>query len=69
MIEISQQELLGILKKVLGVTWNQVAERTEISPRALKSYRLPSTSKGARGMHKRTRRAVEKILKRMENKV
>ena len=43
-------------------TWDEVAERTGIASRTLKSYRLPEGSKGYRGMDKFVRAAVEKAL-------
>lgn len=62
MTEQSQQELLQALKNALGGTWDDVAERTEIAARTLKSYRLPPSSKGYRGMDKFVRKAVEDAL-------
>jgi hypothetical protein len=62
MSEQSQQELLQALKDALGGTWDDVAERTQIAARTLKSYRLPSSSKGYRGMDKFVRKAVEDAL-------
>lgn len=70
MSDQSQQELLHSLKAALGnVTWDQVAEHTEIKPRALKSYLLPSSSNGYRGMDKFVREAVERALKKAQKKV
>ena len=62
MTELSQQELLLALKNALGGTWKEVAESTGITPRALKSYRLPESSKGSRSMDKFVRGAVEKAF-------
>lgn len=62
MTEQSQQELLQALKDALGGTWEDVAARTQIAGRTLKSYRLPSSSKGYRGMDKFVRKAVEDAL-------
>lgn len=62
MTEQSQRELLQALKDALGGTWDDVAERTQIAARTLKSYRLPSSSKGYRGMDKFVRKAVEDAL-------
>ena len=59
-IEFSQQDLLFALKNALGVTWVEVAARTGIAPRTLKSYRLPDSSNGYRGMDRFVRSAVEK---------
>lgn len=62
MIERSQQDLLQDLKAALGGTWDDVAARTQIAARTLKSYRLPPASKGYRGMDKFVRKAVEDAL-------
>lgn len=69
MNELSQQELLLALKDALGVTWDDVALRTGIAPRALKSYRLPASSSGHRGMDKFVRDAVEKAFSQVQKKV
>jgi hypothetical protein len=69
MTELSQQELLLALKDALGTTWDDVAAKTGITPRALKSYRLPVSSKGARGMDKFVREAVEKTLSQTQKKM
>lgn len=68
MTERSQQELLQDVKDALGgkSTWDDVAARTEISVRALKSYRLPPASKGHRGMDKFTRKAVLDVLAELQ---
>lgn len=62
MTERSQQQLLQEVKDALGGTWNDVAARAGIAPRALKSYRLPAASKGYRTMDKFVRRAVQEVL-------
>lgn len=62
MEELSQQELLKALKEALNSTWIGVSELTGIAPRTLKSYLLPETSKGRRGMDKFVRKAVEVAL-------
>jgi len=62
MTERSQQDLLQDLKVALGGTWDEVAAQTQIAARALKSYRLPASSKGYRGMDKFVRKAVEDAL-------
>ena len=62
MTERSQQDLLQDLKEALGGTWDDVAARTQIAARTLKSYRLPPSSKGYRGMDKFVRKAVEDVL-------
>jgi hypothetical protein len=68
MTERSQQDLLQDLKDALGGTWDDVAIRTQIAVRALKSYRLPSSSKGYRGMDKFVRKAVEDALSEVSGK-
>lgn len=68
MTEPTQQELLQALKDALGATWDDVAEKTGITPRALKSYRLPVSSKGFRGMDKFVREAVEKAFAQAQKK-
>ena len=67
MTEQSQQDLLQDVKNALGGTWDDVAARTEITARALKSYRLPPSSKGHRGMDKFTRKAVQDVLIELKN--
>lgn len=71
MTERSQQDLLQDLKEAIGGTWDEVADRTQITARTLKSYRLPPSSKGYRGMDKFVRKAVEdtlsKVLKQRKN--
>ena len=62
MTEQTQQELLQGAKEALGVTWDELAIRAGIEPRTLKSYRLPATSRGHRGMDKFVREAVRKLL-------
>jgi len=62
MTDQTQQELLQEVKAELGITWDELAEEAGIEPRTLKSYRLPSTSKGFRGMDKFVLDAVKKLL-------
>lgn len=62
MVERSQQELLQDVKDALGGTWDDVAARTDIAVRTLKSYRLPPSSKGHRSMDRFVRRAVQGVL-------
>lgn len=69
MSEQSQQELLQELKEVLGGTWDEVAVRTKITARTLKSYRLPSESKGYRGMDIFVRKSVEEVLRAAKKKI
>ena len=69
MEDLSQQELLKALKDATNSTWSGVSELTGIVPRTLKSYLLPQTSKGRRGMDKFVRKAVEKALSQALNKI
>lgn len=64
----SQLELLQELKDAMGGTWDEVAARTDIAARRLKSYRLPESSNGYRGMDKFVRKAVEDILAEVRKK-
>lgn len=68
MTERSQQDLLQDLKIALGGTWDRVADQTQIAARTLKSYRLPPSSKGYRGMDKFVRKAVEDALSEASKK-
>jgi hypothetical protein len=60
--EQSQQEFLRSAKAALELTWDALAERAGIEPRALKNYRLPSGSNNHRNMPKLARRAVQQLL-------
>jgi cation transport regulator ChaB len=68
MAEQSQQDLLQELKEALSGTWDDVAAATKITERALKSYRLPTSSKGYRGMDNFVRKAVEDALAAVRKK-
>lgn len=57
-IEQTQQEFLQQAKATLGVKWDEFVELTGIDERALKSYRLPASSKGHRNMNKFVKQAV-----------
>lgn len=59
----SQQELLYAAKAELGLDWDSLALRAGIKPRALKSYRLPPSSNGARAMPDLARAAIEDMLR------
>lgn len=69
MTERSQQDLLQDVKDALEGTWDDVAARTDITARTLKSYRLPVSSKGHRGMDRFTRKAVQDVLNELRSKV
>ncbi|MBU9630729.1 helix-turn-helix domain-containing protein [Burkholderia multivorans] len=59
---ISQQEFLRFAKATLGMTWDQLAAAAEINARALKTYRMPDTSKDFRPLPMLARAAIEKLL-------
>lgn len=44
----TQQEFLRSAKEVLAVSWDELARRAGIAPRALKTYRMPLTSQDFR---------------------
>lgn len=60
--EQSQQEFLHEAKAALGLTWDELAERAGIAPRALKNYRMPEDSQNHRSMPSLARRAVLQLL-------
>ena len=57
----SQQKFLHAVKAELDVDWDTLALRAGIKPRALKSYRLPTSSNGFRAMPELARAAVEDL--------
>ena len=59
----TQQDFLRSAKDQLALDWDTFAVRAGISPRALKSYRLPSSSAGHRTMPDLARAAVEDLLR------
>jgi hypothetical protein len=68
MSELDQYQLLIKLKKIIDGTWDDVANCTGITSRALKSYRLPAQSKGHRTMAKFVRQAVEMAIDEYQKK-
>jgi predicted PP-loop superfamily ATPase len=62
MSDQTQLELLQSTKEVLNVTWDELAERAGINPRALKTYRMPLTSKDYRPMPFLARSAIQRLL-------
>jgi len=44
----NQQDFLRAAKDQLGVTWDELATASGINPRAMKTYRMPETSKDYR---------------------
>jgi len=60
----SQQEFLRAAKRQLGVTWDALAEQAQISPRAMKNWRLRDASANHRKMPPLARAAIERLLLR-----
>lgn len=58
----NQLEFLHAAKNVLNVTWDELAEKAGINPRALKTYRMPSTSKDHRTMPSLAKVAVQRLV-------
>jgi hypothetical protein len=58
----TQQEFLKSAKDALGVTWDELAESAGVNPRALKTYRMPDTSKDHRPLPALARAAVDRLL-------
>jgi hypothetical protein len=58
----TQQEFLKSAKDALGVTWDELAESAGINPRALKTYRMPDTSKDFRSLPALARAAVDRLV-------
>lgn len=68
MNEQTQLEFLQAAKAELHVTWDELAALAEISPRALKTYRLPPASAGYRGMPKLAQNAIARVLEKSGKK-
>lgn len=58
----SQQVFLMEAKVALGLQWDELAESCGIKPRALKTYRMPDTSKDHRTLPDLARRAIQQLL-------
>lgn len=58
MTEQSQQEYLKAAKAALDVEWDALADMAGIKPRALKTYRMPATSKDHRALPDLARRQL-----------
>lgn len=65
---LNQQDFLKAAKVQLGITWDEFAAASNISPRALKTYRMPDSSKDFRPLPKLARTAVEQLLYEHKNK-
>lgn len=66
---MTQQEYLKSAKEKLGVKWDELAEQSAISPRALKTYRMPETSKDYRAMPRLAKAAIDRLLQERGIKV
>lgn len=60
---MTQKDYLNTAKKKLSMTWDELAETSGIHPRALKTYRMPDTSKNYRTMPALAKEAIERLLK------
>ena len=58
----NQQDFLKAAKDQLGMTWDELAAASGIKPRALKTYRMPDTSKDFRPLPDLARSAVARLL-------
>jgi hypothetical protein len=68
MTEQTQLEFLQAAKAELSVTWDELAVLADISPRALKTYRLPPASTEYRGMPKLAHNAIAGVLEKNRRK-
>lgn len=62
MTEQTQQEYLKAAKATLGLEWDDLAKKAGIKPRALKTYRMPDSSKDHRGLPDLARDAIDRLL-------
>lgn len=68
MEESPQQAFLRRAKDALGLTWDELALASGISPRALKTYRMPETSQDHRALPNLARAAIERLLEEKPGK-
>ncbi|MCU6501951.1 hypothetical protein LPN04_29585 [Rugamonas sp. A1-17] len=68
MTDQTQQAVLQAAKDELGVTWDELAELSDIAPRALKTYRMPPESKDHRTMPKLAFNAIDAAVKKYRNR-
>jgi len=68
MTTLNQQDFLKAAKDQLGITWDELATASDINPRALKTYRMPETSKDFRPLPKLARAAIEQLLTEQTNR-
>lgn len=62
MSDSNQQSFLKAAKEQLGLTWDGLAEASGINARALKTYRMPETSKDFRPLPDLARAAIVRLL-------
>ncbi|HGS5694452.1 TPA: hypothetical protein ACMDWD_003397 [Vibrio cholerae] len=60
---MDQKKYLNDAKNQLNMTWDELASKTKIHPRALKTYRMPTTSKDYRTMPALAKAAIDNLLK------
>ena len=58
----SQEDYLKTAKRELGLTWDELAAQVGIHPRALKTYRMPVTSKDHRALPSLAKRSIDQLL-------
>lgn len=68
MTEQSQQDYLKAAKATLNVEWDALAEMAGIKPRALKTYRMPDSSKDHRALPALARRVIDGLLAEHQQK-
>lgn len=65
----SQQDYLKAAKATLDVEWDDLAKMAGIKPRALKTYRMPDSSKDHRRLPDLARRAIDGLLADHQKKI
>ncbi len=73
MQDLHQQEYLHAVKTALSktipeITWDAIADLCGIAPRALKTYRMPKTSKDYRAMPKLVKAAIDRVVEQHSGK-
>lgn len=59
---MDQQAYLKAIKDEIGLEWDALADLAGIKPRALKTYRMPETSKDHRTLPDLAKAALERVL-------
>lgn len=57
----TQQDFLQEVKAAMGMTWDELAEASGIKARALKTYRMPDSSKDHRTLPDLARRSLTQL--------